>query len=514
MGHELIQQILQADNLPSLPAVALKVLQLTRKDDISLPEIAQTIEQDPALTAKLLKMVNSSLFALPNKIGSVRQAMVVLGLRSVKVLALSFSLVNQIRQNEEPGFDYEQFWKRSLTMAVCSLLLAERHMPAIKDEAFVSGLLSDLGILAATQCARKEYRSVLDNYFARPQPMQAIEEEILGLTHAAITRELLHKWSLPESVLHAVAHHHDPTPPEVSSEDTRLSGVVWSAAKLADLFCEDLPVDQIDTLSQEIADYFTQLNNGAQPIAAQDIHAVMEAVNQHVCTIAKEFSLSIGQIPSYDELRIAAISQLTDLSMTAELDRAVASRQADDARKTVESLTQEKQALAREAGTDPLTQLANRKTFDQALHQALNSAVQSGKQIGLLLCDLDFFKRVNDTYGHLFGDEVLKMVGALLNELDQQQNLAARYGGEEFAIISLKHSATELKQLAEDIRRQTETAELHYGTKTIKVTTSIGVAQSDPRQGAEQAADLISRADKCLYLAKQAGRNKVYLSRR
>lgn len=101
---------------------------------------------------------------MSNNISSLPQAMVVLGLRTLKVMVLSFSMVAELANLRDEDFDHELFWRRSVTTTVSSSLLAERCDPRVQDEAFVAGLLADLGILAANQCARSDYQPVLKRY--------------------------------------------------------------------------------------------------------------------------------------------------------------------------------------------------------------------------------------------------------------------------------------------------------------------------------------------------------------
>ncbi len=102
----IIERIRSADNLPSLPSVAFQVLQLTRSDDASLADIARVIQQDPAITFKILRVVNSSLFGVARKVSSLQQAVVVLGLRTVKIMVLSFSLIDTFKDSNTGNFDY------------------------------------------------------------------------------------------------------------------------------------------------------------------------------------------------------------------------------------------------------------------------------------------------------------------------------------------------------------------------------------------------------------------------
>ena len=111
MTSPILEKIRSADNLPSLPAVAVQVLKMARADDVSLADVARVIQQDPAITFKVLKVVNSSLFGVPRKVSSVQQAVVVLGLRTVKVMVLSFSLVDTFKDRQTGDFDYATYWR-------------------------------------------------------------------------------------------------------------------------------------------------------------------------------------------------------------------------------------------------------------------------------------------------------------------------------------------------------------------------------------------------------------------
>ena len=167
------------------------------------------------------------------------------------------------------------------------------------------------------------------------------------------------------------------------------------------------------------------------------------------------------------------------------------------------------EAVRNESLTDPLTSLANRKYFDQALDKFIAQSIASGEPMALLLTDIDHFKAFNDTFGHLTGDQVLRLVALAVKQNVKGQDITARYGGEEFAIILPATTLRAAITVADHIRRAVMTKELmkrSTGEHLGRVTVSIGVAVL--RKG-ETAQSLIERADSCLYTAKRCGRNRV-----
>ncbi|MBN1488620.1 MAG: GGDEF domain-containing protein [Phycisphaerae bacterium] len=492
---DILESVRHADNLPTCPAVAMEVLRLIRQDDVSVAELARVIQNDPALTSKILKTVNSSLFGMPRKISSVQQAMVVLGLRTVKVMALSFTLVDSMRELRDGTFDLQGYWRHSLTTAVAARFLAETTHPVLADHAFVAGLLADIGVLAALHCAPAQYRPVIRARGTRP--LQFVEQEMLALTHAAISEMLLQIWNLPEPVVHAVGAHHNTDTQAPEGSDRELVAILRSAAAIADLFCEDLTEVNIEETKACVRDW-TGLDE-------QAVEAQLHSLNERVREAAALFSLDIGETRDYAQLQTEAMTQLAHLTMTAELERALATQQ-------MEKLNHETQALRQRVATDGLTQIDNRASFDEHLRQYLQQAAQSRTPVGLIMLDLDHFKMLNDTYGHQIGDVVLREVGKCLQQIRDNLRFCARYGGEEFAILVGKATTGRLRKLAEDVRQSIEQIRVQVESEAITVTASLGAAilatpGEDPHGDA-----LVQLADECLYTAKRTGRNRVVLA--
>lgn len=183
------------------------------------------------------------------------------------------------------------------------------------------------------------------------------------------------------------------------------------------------------------------------------------------------------------------------------------SQQMERSSQQVETLQTALQAVKVEALTDGLTGLANRRFFDETLRKHVSE--DQGRGLCLIMCDIDHFKRLNDTWGHLIGDQVIRHIAAVLRQHTPDHGSAARYGGEEFAIIMPDANLAAALNIASGVHaaiRSKKLTQRSTGVVIGAVTISIGVAQY--RKG-ESVADLIGRADACLYASKHGGRDRV-----
>jgi diguanylate cyclase len=175
----------------------------------------------------------------------------------------------------------------------------------------------------------------------------------------------------------------------------------------------------------------------------------------------------------------------------------------------ITELQENLEAVRTESLTDPLTSLANRKFFDDALASTIAAAHARREPLSLMLTDIDHFKKFNDSYGHLTGDQVLRLVAIAVKQNVKGQDIAARYGGEEFAIVLPNTALRSAITVADHIRRAVMTKELRKrstGALLGRVSISIGVATLSENDSPQS---LIERADVCLYAAKRSGRNRV-----
>jgi diguanylate cyclase len=241
-----------------------------------------------------------------------------------------------------------------------------------------------------------------------------------------------------------------------------------------------------------------------------------------VMTILSE---ALGMSSSYDATLAGASQELSGAQTLDQVKSIVetvarSTRQMRDTNKLLEerlatskseisNLQHSLEAIRTESLTDPLTGLGNRKYFDRMIETAVETSLANNEPLSLLMFDIDHFKSFNDSYGHLTGDQVLRLVGQSLRQIMKGQDITARYGGEEFAVVLPNTALCHALSVADQLRRTVMAKELKKkstGEILGRVTISIGVSLLRPNDDTDA---LIERADACLYAAKRAGRNRV-----
>jgi diguanylate cyclase len=209
-----------------------------------------------------------------------------------------------------------------------------------------------------------------------------------------------------------------------------------------------------------------------------------------------------------DRLRLI-VETLVRSTQEVEVTNQTLQKRLVDSRDEIRELQENLEVVRTESLTDPLTTLSNRKYLEDAIVHLIGEAQAKGAPLSVILTDIDHFKTFNDTYGHLTGDQVLRLVAVTLKQNLKGRDVAARYGGEEFAVLLPRTVLSDGVTIAEHIRRAVMSKELirrSTGETLGHVTISVGVAAW--RNG-DTMASLLERADSCLYAAKHAGRNRV-----
>jgi diguanylate cyclase (GGDEF)-like protein len=485
MKEELIKKIRACPTLPSLPAIAVQVLELAQKDHVDIAEIARVISKDPALSSKILRTVNSSFYGRANTISTISHALVLLGLQSVKTLVLGFSLVGNLAKTKAKGFKHVGYWRRSVYAATAARLLAGKLHIVQQEECFLGALLMDIGMLVLDQVVGEEYGNVHDTA-ANHQQLSEIERKTFSLTHADASGILAEEWKLPPVLAVPMAFHDRPkdvTDPALK----KLTDIVFLSGRCADVFVDEQPADAIAFVRKAFAESL-QINE-------TDCDAMMKEISTRTKEVASLFEVNIADGPNFESILKRANETLVDLTLRSQ--------------QQAEKLVKQNIKLKEQAVTDSLTGLGNRASFDQFLGREFAAAVESGGAISLLMIDVDHFKKVNDQFGHPIGDQVLKVLGQILRSAARPVDMAARYGGEELALVMPNTTKVVAAGVGEKIRRAVAAKPLVFGNVSVPVTISVGVAAVEHRLPFKEVAHFVKAADLAVYAAKHLGRNCV-----
>ena len=196
--------------LPTLPSLAQELLHIQVDDDTAIERLAQSISTDQTLAARALRIANSPFYGMRRKIGSIQEAIVVLGYRAVRAMIVSAAAVNTLRTlRTATSFRPRPFWRHSIGTAVAARQLA-MHLPCNPDVAFTAGLLHDIGQIVLAITCPEHYAQVLAAAQQTPAPLDLHEGAIIGLSHSEAGALLAGHWQLPEAISAAIAHHHSP----------------------------------------------------------------------------------------------------------------------------------------------------------------------------------------------------------------------------------------------------------------------------------------------------------------
>ncbi|NLX58403.1 MAG: HDOD domain-containing protein [Phycisphaerae bacterium] len=303
MDAVLMERINRSKSLPTIPAVALEVLRMCRSPNTNVRDIADVICRDPAMSSRILKLSNSSLFGAPTKATTVAQALVRMGLRNARILALSFSVVNLKPSGEgRSTFDLAAFWRSSLITAVVAKTIEDWTRRRAVGEAFTAGLLQDIGILTLHNVLQDEYATVRQETRQSGRELDEVERQFLDADHAEVAGYMLGMWSIPDCIVIPVSAHHRPELLEDDgSEDTRMARVLHAADAFMRIFCEGVNAPNAQRCCHLCAQYLSWSPQKVMKLIREVAPAVQEA--------AQMLSL---EIPT-DVLANAAKAELTGM---------------------------------------------------------------------------------------------------------------------------------------------------------------------------------------------------------
>jgi putative nucleotidyltransferase with HDIG domain len=264
-------------SFPTMPGAGAKMLALLEEPDTDVCEIEDVLRYDPGLTANVLKLANSAYFGIPSKIGSLKQAVILLGLKRLMQLVVA-SCVSAIMDRSVPGYDLPagDMWRHSIAVSLAAEALVKGKKKIDTEDVFTPALLHDVGKLVLGTFVKEELEAI-ESIAAKGVPFVVAENMILGTDHAEIGARILAYWNLPADIINAVRWHHDPDSSDVSSAQVdvvylanllcQISGTSGQAAghaiELSPTVIERLGIqlDQFDRISEKVAHWVEELTD-------------------------------------------------------------------------------------------------------------------------------------------------------------------------------------------------------------------------------------------------------------
>jgi len=488
----LKNKLKSAVNFPSPPAVAQQIIELASNPDIDVVKVASAITKDPGLTAKVLRVANSPLYSKRRKSENLRQALVVLGLNAATTLALSFSLVGTYKGVKSNGIDYTRYWRRTILCASAARAFAAfKNLDAVED-VFLAGLLQDIAVIAIDRVEPDFYATLPKN--ATHAALMAHEVERLGMDHAAIGAWLLKHWKLADWLCATVAASHAPV--DINSDSTSIMAgrCVALGSECVDLLLASVNSTDPTALSAHAAQWLGMGSNALCETMTQIVAEIPE-IERLFDTTLLDTDACTAMVEQARELlmlrNLQAIEQVSTLQQSADYFQTRAAEFEDKHRR------------------DPLTGLYNRGFLDQVLENEFQGATAGGWPLSIIFVDLDRFKEINDTYGHPTGDLVLAATAKLILAVVRDTDCVARYGGEEFMIILPGVEMKDAQIVCERLLKRLRSTRHALGAGELTVTASLGLATHSARTPFRSVTQLIDAADRSVYIAKKAGRDRM-----
>lgn len=476
-------------DLPSMPAVAVKILDLAQSPISTMGQVADAVGYDPALSTKLMKVANSPLYNQRRGCENIRQAVMALGLNSTMMMTLSFSLISSLR-DQETGLDYDRYWRRSLLSSSAARLLAMQTEDISPEEAFLAALLQDIGMVVLDIAFDNFYQESVSKDTTHNE-VCAIEKVKVSCDHSDIGAWLLERWNFPPRLINAVYNSHNfnniNSPEDIESIDqcVAIAGPIADALMAADL---NQTQDDTDIPLHWLSDHY-------EPI--------LEELCDELPILEELFEFKLMDSRYSDELsnRAKELMLLRGLNTAQELT---------EARRQLEIHQLRNEHLANQAYIDHLTQVGNRKSFDTALEEEFLHARNNTWPLSLVFIDIDSFKSINDQYGHASGDALLQHTAKIIKQYTRENDQVYRYAGDEFCILLAGESRQSAMKAGMRIDEALKASPLALEEEEpLFVSCSIGVACFDETQQFKSHLHLFKAADQAMYNAKNNGGSRV-----
>ena len=487
--------ILTNPSLPSLPTVALEVLDLASRDDVDLRDFEKTIERDQAMSVRILRAVNSSYYGLGRRCGSIRQAVSYLGIQTVKSLVLGFSLERAMEfGDEEITFDFSSYWRRCFITSSASRVFSVMSGRVDSEEAFIAGLIHDIGMVGAWRVHGDRYLQMIDMSRGDQVELIKIERRVLDIDHPKLGSAMAEFWRLPSDIVKSISAHHDDLE---SSTFNDMSKVVRLAVMLVDFLEQNEASSMTDLTDIETTacEWFG--------IDREKLVELIESIVDDAGDLAKALKIDAGRMPPVEAILHRARRLSEDIPGNEEFQ--IEGTQRDS--------------------IDPVTGLPGRDALVSDLESCFKTTRCSQGDLGsssisLLLIGVDDVRRINEDMGDLGGDGVLSHVAETVREAtDSVPGTVGvyRFVGAEIVVILRAADEQEAIDVGESIRRLISHRPVRIDGRdggsdfmTVTTTTGIGFHRSGDTHQQTESPDALLRAAMCaVTVGRRAGGDRI-----
>lgn len=512
------QMVARAQQLYSLPTVAMEVLKLTANEHATVVQIKECIQRDPAMTVKILKVVNSPLFGLSGQVSDLNQALALLGIKPLKLLVLGFSLPKAMLQGIEAEV-LAQYWQFALTKAVAAREIARLQGKNYGDEAFIAGLLSEIGTLVLLQDLGDAYANFANKVLQEEADLSEMEWETLGFDHNILGCRLLQSWNLPEALVQVVREGH----PSSGIEFEKLTGQS-TTLRLAHNLAEVLAHHRLSLMPK----FLEQLTSTTHHNSDTVDHLVVE-IQEKLYQLASVLSVSLPEGMDYCEIVAQAYSQLSLLAEDAAAPLALGERSVNDRmlessetqgliesmKNLVENGPSNEQHGKRPAAEpdneeEPIDPILPDSKLLAELAMSMQRCRQHRCEFSMALIKLNRFEEFLVTAGVEELDRWRQLVSVIVDRLSDGLGRVMPCGDMSLAILLDDHdrhqTVTLVRQILELVTSWSIRQESHHG---LQLSISGGVASACVPPMSLPPQEIFQAAKRCMLAASKGGGNAI-----
>ncbi len=468
LNPELARRLEKLKGLPSPPKIALRIIEAANDPQLSLARVADVVTADPVISAKILRTANSAAYARPGGCGTLRQALVLLGLDATLIVALSFSLVLSLRRDRSDGLDLERYWRRSLLAATAAKALGKVLGRNDIDALFLAALLQDIGMLALDKLDEDLYRRA-GGIQRDHRALSDFERQETETDHAAVGAWLMQRWQLPTQIVGAIAQSHNQAP----RDDSGFGCCVALSGLLADVW---LSSDWSYSFRELVA-----LASGNLDLNHIQISTVLDELRDQIPETEATFEKDlVDPAAGY-----AAMEQARELLV----DRGVTG-----------FLNEQPLTTRPVAPIAPVTMLRiqHRTELKEILDREFARALENGQCAGVIVAGLDGLDHARETHGPETADRLLREAARVLLD-NTGARVVGQYASDQL-VLWLEHANQQATELAarRTLKSFGKAIDDLSGTADVRLGVALGVAALDPSHPRATVSELLDAAQAAL----------------